>query len=223
MADSAEDQFADARTRMVESQLRPNRVTDPRILSAMRRLPRERFLPAALASLAYVDEDVALGHGRVLMEPMAIARLIQLTAPVSGQRALVVGAGVGYGAAVLASCGLRVTALEEDATLLGIARTVLTDLAPGVSLVSGRLDAGWPNGAPYDIILIEGAVRVIPPAIGGQLRVDGGRLATVICNHGGTSQAVLAEASSLGLRAQPMFDCNTPPLPSLLPAPVFEF
>jgi protein-L-isoaspartate(D-aspartate) O-methyltransferase len=217
------DLFAEARNRMVDSQIRPNRVTDPRITGAMRRLPRERFLLPDLASLAYADEDVPLGNGRVLMQPMAISRLVQLAAPIRGERALVVAAGVGYGAAVLAACGLRVTALEEDPALLALARHALTEVAPDVSVVSGMLSAGWPTGAPYDVILLEGAVRTIPPALAQQLRNNGGRLVTVLCTDGRTSQAVLAEASGAGLRAQPMFDCPSPLLPSLLPAPAFAF
>jgi protein-L-isoaspartate(D-aspartate) O-methyltransferase len=217
------DLFAEARNRMVDSQIRPNRVTDPRITGAMRRLPRERFLLPDLASLAYADEDVPLGTGRVLMQPMAISRLVQLAAPIRGERALVVAAGVGYGAAVLAACGLRVTALEEDPALLALARHALTEVAPDVSVVSGMLSAGWPTGAPYDVILLEGAVRTIPPALAQQLRNNGGRLVTVLCTDGRTSQAVLAEASGAGLRAQPMFDCPSPLLPSLLPAPAFAF
>ena len=158
------DLFAEARNRMVDSQIRPNRVIDPRIVGAMRRLPRERFLPAGLAPLAYADQDVPLGNGRVLMQPMAIARLVQLAAPLQGEHALVVGAGTGYGAALLAACGPRVTALEEDPALLAIARRALPEVAPEVSLVSGPLAAGWPAGAPYDLILLEGAVQRIPPA-----------------------------------------------------------
>ncbi len=157
--DRASQAFADARNRMVDSQVRPNKVTDPRILAAMRHLPRERFIPPDLAALAYADADVPLGAGRVLIEPMVIARLLQLAAVAVGERTLVVGAGTGYGAAVLAACGARVTALEESAPLLAIARSILAELAPGVSLVSGPLAAGWPPGAPYDVILIEGAVR----------------------------------------------------------------
>jgi protein-L-isoaspartate(D-aspartate) O-methyltransferase len=217
------DLFAEARNRMVDSQIRPNRVIDPRITGAMRRLPRERFLPADQAPLAYADQDVPLGNGRVLMQPMAIARLVQLAAPMQGEHALVVGAGVGYGAALLAACGPRVTALEEDPALLAIARHALTEFAPEVSVVSGPLAAGWPAGAPYDVILLEGAVQTIPPAVAGQLRNNGGRLVTVVCAGGRTSHAVLAEATGVGLRAQPMFDCATPPLPSLLPAPAFAF
>ena len=158
-------------------------MTDPRITGAMRRLPRERFLPAGLAALAYADEDVPLGNGRVLMQPMAIARLVQLAAPMPGERALVVAAGVGYGAALLAACGPRVTALEEDPALLALARHALTEVAPDVSVVSGPLSAGWPAGAPYDVILLEGAVQEIPPALAQQLRNDGGRLVTVVCSR----------------------------------------
>src|ERR1700721_1328189 len=94
------DYFADARNHMVDSQIRPNRVTDPRILSAMRRLPRERFLPPAAVALAYADEDVPLGGGRFLMEPMVLARLLQAAALRDNERVLVVGAGTGYAAAV---------------------------------------------------------------------------------------------------------------------------
>jgi protein-L-isoaspartate(D-aspartate) O-methyltransferase len=219
----ADDLFADARNHMVDSQIRPNKVTDPRILSSMRRLKRERFLPPNLAPLAYSDEDVPLGGGRYLMEPMVLARLIQLAAVMAGERVLVVGAGLGYGAAVLAACGARVVALEEDPALLALARTALIEAAPGVSLEAGKLEAGWPAGAPYDVILIEGAVHTIPPAIGGQLRAEGGRLVGVICGAGRTNQAVLAEPTPAGLRAQPVFDCATPPLPMLLPAPAFQF
>ena len=219
----APDPYADARQRMVDSQIRPNRITDPRILAAMRRLPRERFLPAHLAALAYADEDVPLGHGRVLTEPLVIARLIQLAAPVAGERALHVAAGTGYGTAVLAGCGVRITALEEDTALLEAARATLTTLAPDVNLVAGRLADGHPGGAPYDLILIEGAVSAIPPALARQLRSDGGRLVTVIRGQGRVSQAVLAEATPAGLRSQPAFDCATPALPSLQPAAAFVF
>jgi protein-L-isoaspartate(D-aspartate) O-methyltransferase len=221
--DAALFDFQDARNRMVDSQIRPNKVVDPRILRAMRELPRERFVPARLRSLAYADEDVPLGNGRALMEPMVLARLIQMAAPVAGERALVVGAGPGYGAAVLAACGVNVTALEEDDGLLGMARQLLPAIAPAVTIVEGNLAAGWPQGAPWDIILIEGAVRDIPAALGAQLRPDGGRLVGVCTGRGSSGKAVLAEPTPVGLRAQPVFDCATPLIPSLLPEPGFVF
>ena len=222
-AHAALDRHAEARKCMVDSQVRPNKVTDPRILAAMRHLPRERFLPAALGALAYADEDVPLGNGRFMMEPMVLARLLQIAAPQEGERALVVAAGTGYGAAVLSKCGPRVAAIEEDSALLATARDALSAEAPSVNLIAGKLDAGHAAGAPYDLILIEGAVREIPAAIAKQLKTDGGRLVAVIAGAGRTNQAVLAEATPSGLRAQAVFDCGTPSIPSLLPAPEFVF
>jgi len=213
--------FADARKRMVDSQIRPSHVSDPRILAAMRDIPRERFVPAGQIALAYADADIPLGGGRVMPAPLAIARLVQLAAPESGERALVVGAGTGYGAALLAACGARVTALEEDVSLLAIARQVLPPLAPGVVLAACPLAAGWKEGAPYDIILIEGAVHAVPPTIAAQLRPDGGRLVTVRAGRGLASQAILAEATPAGLKMRDMFDCALPALPELLAEPGF--
>jgi protein-L-isoaspartate(D-aspartate) O-methyltransferase len=215
--------FADARKRMVDSQLRPNRVTDTRVLAAMRRLPRENFLPRTAAALAYADEDVPLGKGRFLIEPMVLARMLEAAQLRDGEHALVVGAGTGYGAAVLAACGCRVTALEEDAALLAAARAVLTVEAPAVALVSGPLTEGWAPGAPYDLILIEGAAPEIPPALAAQLRPQTGRLVGAICGPGRTTRAVLAEATQAGLGIAPIFDCGTPPLPALRKVPEFEF
>ncbi len=215
--------FAEARNRMVDSQVRPNKVTDPRIIAAMRRIPRERFLPPQRAAMAYLDEDVPLGGGRYLIEPMVIARLVQLTAATAGERALVVAAGTGYGAALLAACGARVTALEDDASLLAIAHRVLAELAPSVSLVGGAMTTGWSPAAPYDVILIEGAVQEIPRTIGEQLHQQSGRLVTVCAGSARLGQAVLAEATPAGLRTQPMFDCATPPIPCFTQSPGFVF
>lgn len=224
--------FQQARSCMVDGQIRPNRVRDPRIIDALRSLPREHFLPPRLAHLAYADDDVPLGGGRVLLAPLLIARLVMLAlqgeAGASGAgRALVVASGTGYGAALLAACGVAVTALEEDAELLAIADAALARLPPSaggkVTQVRGPLPAGWPAEAPYDVILIEGAVRSIPPAIGSQVRAPGGRVVTVLAPPGGACQAVLAQPSVGGLRCQAEFDCGTPLIPALLPQPGFIF
>ncbi len=215
--------FANARKCMVDSQIRPNRVSDPRILSAMRRLPRERFLPENVWPLAYADEDVPLGNGRFMMEPMVFARLLQAVGLRENERVLVVAAGTGYGAAVLAACGCKVTALEEDPKLLAIAGDVLPEEAPGVTLVAGPLSAGWPKLAPYDLILIEGAVAEIPPALAAQVHQQSGRLLAAICGTGRITQAVMAEASGGGLGMSPIFDCATPPIPSLRKSAAFSF
>ena len=217
------DHFADARNRMVDSQIRPNRVSDPRILSAMRRLPRERFLPAHLWALAYADEDVPLGSGRFMMEPMVLARLLQAAVLRENEGVLVVGAGTGYSAAVLAACGCRVTALEQDTPLLAIARGVLTTEAPTVTLVAGPLADGWAANAPYDLILIDGAVSRIPSALANQAHPESGRILTAIFHDSHVAQAVIAEATPSGTSISPLFDCATPPIPALLNQAVFSF
>lgn len=208
--------FAAARALMVDGQIRPNKVTDSRIVAAMRSLPRERFVPADRAALAYSDEDVPLGGGRYLVEPMVIARLVQLAAVREGERALVVAAGSGYGAALLAACGAEVTALEQDAALLAVARAVLPGVAPAVRVVEGKLAEGWKAAAPYDVILIEGAVPEIPEAVVAQLRGEGGRLVTVLKSGPRIGQAVLCGRAGGGrLERRTMFDCAVPVLPML--------
>jgi protein-L-isoaspartate(D-aspartate) O-methyltransferase len=221
--DQAEPDFAAARDCMVDSQVRPNKVYDPRILTAMRRIPREAFVPPDKACFAYLDEDVMLPGGRALMEPMVIARLLQSAAVVPGEKALVVGAGTGYGAALLAACGAAVTALEDDPALLQIARPALAAWAPGVTLVSGKPDDGWPEGAPYELILVDGAVGRFPPAWAKQLHGRSGRIVAVLRGGPGPGQAVLAEATPGGLRPQPLFDCNIPLIPALAPVAGFVF
>lgn len=218
--------YASARDHMVDSQVRPDKVVDPRLIRAMRTLPRERFVPPALAGMAYIDEDIRLPHGRVLMEPRVLARLIQMARLRQGERVLVVGAGTGYGAAVLAAFGAHVTALEEDEGLLAIARAVLPTVAPAVVIQAGRLQDGLPG--PWDLIMIEGAVSEIPAAIGATLNHQGGRLVTVLARSDGLGKGVLAEpinpgAPNVVLRAQPQFDCATPLLPAFVAAPAFQF
>ena len=214
--------FAAARALMVDGQVRPNKVYDQHLLDAMRTLPRERFLPPQMRALAYCDEDVALGGGRVLMEPRVLARLIQLAAVRAGERVLVVGSGVGYGSAVLAACGAQVTALEEDRALLAMARTALTGVG-GVTLVEGPLRDGWPEGAPYDLLFIEGAADEVPPALVAQIRTPGGRMVGVMTAADRIGHGGIGEPSGGGLSFQPVFDCATPALPALRRPPGFVF
>lgn len=223
----AADPFAAARTLMVDGQVRPNRVYDRRLLDAMRRLPRERFVPPAMMARSYADEDVPLGGGRWLTEPMVIARLLQAAVVVRGERALVVGAATGYSAALLDACGAAVTALEQDQALLATMRAVLPSLGAWVTVAEGPLAAGWPEAAPYDLILIDGAVAgEVPSAIAAQLRPatpqGGGRLVTVR-RHGAMGQGSVAEAVAGVLRFQAVFDCATPLLAPLHQAAGFVF
>lgn len=216
--------FALARRNMIDGQLRPNRVTSGPLLAAVAELPRERFLPEALKAIAYADDDVPLGAGRFLMEPMVLARLIQSLQPNAENRALVVASGRGYGAALLSRLVKSVVALEIDVALASAAKQTIRNLAiDNVQFVRGMLEEGAPATAPYEVILIEGAVRQIPAAIVQQL-AEGGRLATVILTGEtgpGVAQLVVKQGGVASGR--PMFDAGTPPLPDFAPPPRFTF
>jgi protein-L-isoaspartate(D-aspartate) O-methyltransferase len=218
-ANAQDIDFAGARRMMVDGQLRPTNVTDTRVLDAMRTLPRERFVPASVAAFAYIDDDLEIAPRRFLLKPLVLARLIQLAAPVQDETALIVGAGSGYGAAVLAACGVQVIALEEDAALLELARACVP---AGVTLQAGALAEGWAERAPYDLVLIEGAVRAIPERLARQVAATG-RLVTVIAPAGKGSYAAIAEPSAGGLAVRAAFGAAAPLLPGLLPAPSFAF
>ncbi|MFL6773344.1 MAG: protein-L-isoaspartate O-methyltransferase family protein [Sphingomicrobium sp.] len=180
--------FAAARAAMVENQLRPQGVTDPAVLDAMRRVKREKFLPSHTRPLAYVDRAVAIGGRRFLAAPAVLGQLLTQMMPEPGQRALVIGAGTGYSAAVLAAMGLEVTAVESDAALAAAAREEKVDV------VEAELEAGDPKGASYDQILIDGAVEYIPDAIIDQL-AEGGRLGAALVDRGVTRLIVGRKAA----------------------------
>jgi protein-L-isoaspartate(D-aspartate) O-methyltransferase len=200
-----------ARRNMVDSQIRTNKVTHAGLLAALSSIPRERFLPAERAFAAYVDDDIPLAPGRFLMEPMVFARLVQLAEPKAADRALLVGAGAGYGAAVLAKLAGSVVALESDATLAARAKEQLAQLAIGnVVQVSGPLAQGWPRNAPYDLILVEGAVEEIPQALFDQLG-NGGRLVAVMLKEG-VGQATIFVERDKTISHRPYFDAAVPPL-----------
>jgi len=175
--------FEHMRRSMVASQLRTTGVADARVLAAVGEVARERFVPEARAAGAYSDAAVPLGGGRELSPPMATARLLSEASPRGPERAMVVGAASGYSAALLDRLCASVVAVEEDPALAAFARQTLE--ATGVELVEGPLAAGHAEGAPYDLILIDGAVEAVPDAIVQQL-AEGGRLAAAILDRGVT-------------------------------------
>lgn len=206
--------FALARRNMVDGQLRPNRVNDAGLLAALGELPRERFLPEGLRSVAYADDDVPLGNGRFMMEPMVLARLIQVLQPRAEDKALVAAAGLGYGAAILARLTKSVVAVETDAALAAAAAKTLQELGvSGVQQVAGQAEQGVAASGPYDMILIEGAVPEVPKAIADQL-AEGGRLATVIADPSGALGVAHLFVKQGGVvSGRPLFDAGTPLLP----------
>jgi protein-L-isoaspartate(D-aspartate) O-methyltransferase len=207
--------YAAARAAMVENQLRPQGVTDPLVLDAMGRVPREAFLPPETRPLAYVDRAVLMGEGRFLPAPAVLGSLLTQMLCVRGQRALVIGAGTGYSAAILQGMGLAVTALESAPGLAGEAR------AHDIDVVEGPLDAGWKMAAPYDQILIDGAVEYIPDAIVEQL-ADGGRIGTALLDRGITRLIVGRKAGG-GFGYLSLSDAGVPALPGFARPRTFTF
>jgi protein-L-isoaspartate(D-aspartate) O-methyltransferase len=215
--------YETARTCMVESQLRPNKVTDPRVLAAFRGIRREFFAPEHLRVVAYIDDDLPLGKGRYLMEPMVAARLLQAAAVERTDTTLIVGAGTGYEAALVAVLARSVLALEEDPDLARRARAALAEHSiASVSLVEGPLPQGHRARAPYDVVFFCGAVAEVPAEIGAQL-AEGGRLVAVVKPGSGTGCAALTTRIGGVLAHRVLFDAATPWLPGFLPKPAFSF
>jgi len=217
--------LAAARRTMVDSQVRPSDVTDQRIIAAMLDLPRERFVPERDASLAYLDRDVAVTAGtppRRLLKPMVLAKLIQAAEVGPTDHVLDVGCATGYSTALLARLANRVVALEEDATLARHARENLAAMAATAEVVTGALTDGWQGRAPYDVILINGAVETVPERLFRQLAA-GGRLLAIV-GRAPASKAVRYLAADDGrASAIPVFDAAASQLPGFAEPPGFVF
>ena len=212
--------FTAARRHMVDGQVRTTDVTDLRVISALLEVPRERFMPPASASLAYLDLDVPLGASRRLLRPMVLAKLIQTAELEATDRVLDVGCATGYSAAVLARIVGQVVALEQDAGLAKAAREALSS-QPNVDVVNGALADGWPQGAPYDVVVLEGATEAVPHALCQQLK-DGGRLVGVFATTKPPRAMIVTRShGDFGNRA--LFDAVVPVLPGLERLPAFVF
>ncbi len=215
--------YAAARLNMVDSQIRTNKVTNAELIAAFESVPREAFVPERLAGVAYVDEDIALGNGRYLMEPMVLARLLQEARPGPADVVLDVGCGTGYATAILAQVAATVVALESDHELAAAATKVLGDLGiDNAIVVEGPLPAGWAAQAPYSVILLNGAVTEVPDAIRRQL-AEGGRLVTVQKPEAGQGRGILMRRSGETTARRAVFDAATAVLPGFAPEPGFVF
>jgi len=209
-----EQNFEQMRAAMVASQLRTTGVDDPRVIAAMGAVPREHYVPADRAALAYVDTIVPLGGGRGLPGPMVLGRLLTQAHVRASDRVLVVGAGSGYAAAVVANLAASVVALDQAGVASG-------PLPANVTSVEGALAEGWAAGGPYDLILFDGAVDHVPPAIVAQL-ADGGRLAAGIVDKGVTRLAIGRKAGP-GFGMIPFADAEVPVLPGFAKEAGFAF
>lgn len=214
--------YATARHNMVESQIKPNRVTDPLIMEALAQLPRENFVPKAMQGVAYVDEAIDIGDGRHLMEAWVLARLLQAAEVQPDDVALVIGCGSGYEAAVLSYLASTVVALENDDSFATRANDVLSSLSiDTVAVVSGGLARGYARQAPYDVIFVNGAIPAIPDRFGDQL-AEGGRLVCVV-GQGAFGKGCVMSRHNGVVTARPFFDASTPDLPGFEQEPSFSF
>lgn len=203
---------------MVESQVRPNGITDARIISLMAAIPREVFVPVDLRAVAYMDEDIRLkpatadALARYLTEPMSLARLLQLASIKSTDVILHIGCATGYGTAVLAGLGHSVLAIEEDANLADMAAANLaeTDVA-NAKVENAKHAEGFTIAAPYDVIFIEGQIPDVPQVILKQLEQDG-RLVAIV-GEGRVAKAELHTRHGGTVSARAAFDASVPPLP----------
>jgi len=214
--------FARARDVMVESQVRTNDVTDPRVLHAMRTLPRERFAPPQKRTLAYADLELEVAPGRTLMRPRDISKLVAALAPTGNERALEIAGATGYGAAVLAACSKEVLSLDPDPNLSITAGAALESAGvKNAKAVSTPTVDGWPDEAPYDIIMLNGAAEIVPEAWLEQL-APGGRLG-VIVRQGAAGAARIYTKSGDVAGYRVAFDAAPPIAPGLERKPSFVF
>lgn len=215
---------ATQRINMVESQVLPSDVTDHRILRAMRELPREKFVPASLGGLAYIDEPVPVtpvGNARrFILAPRVQAKLLQLADIADENHVLDIGCASGYSAALIGRIARSVVAVESDESLAAMARANIADVGlSNVAVVSGRLAGGWPNKAPYDAIVIEGSIELPPEDLLDQLK-DGGRLVAIV-NDDGIGKATIWKRFGLSMDARVAFDAAAPELSEFSKVPVF--
>lgn len=215
--------FEAARHHMVDCQIRTNKVTNRAIIEAMREIPRERFVDSALQGIAYLDEDLPIGNGRFLMEPMVLARMLQTLDIRPDEVALDIGAVTGYSSAVISRLASAVIAVESDPALARTANRNMADLGfDNVVVVENALTAGYPAQAPYDVIVLQGAVAETPAAIVDQL-ADGGRLCAVVRERAEQGKVALMMRSGTVVSSRIVFDANTPTLPGFEKAAGFAF
>lgn len=210
-----------AREAMIDSQLKPSGVVTPRVSAAFFSVAREAFVAPGRRGLAYVDAAQPLKPGRELLSPLSLGLLVEHAAVEASDKALVVGAGTGYSAAILSPLAASVVALESDAELANTARVLLQG-AGNVSVVEGPLHLGVAAGAPYTLVLIDGALELLPPELISQL-AEGGRLMAIVIGSDGVSRAAKGVKRAGQLQLEPFAEAPGALLPSFAKAPAFQF
>ena len=213
--------YAKAREAMVEQQVRPWDVLDPRVLDVLSGLPREDFVPAAHRALAYVDIEIPLGFGEAMMKPVVEGRALQALTPAEGDEVLEIGTGSGFLAACLGRLAREVVSIERHVEFADAARVRL--LAHGIGNVRvEHADAfAWDGGRRFDAVCVTGAVDTVPSRFLQWLR-PGGRM-FVIHGRAPAMQAALLRAEVNGVRSESLFETDLAYLAGAAPVPEFQF
>ncbi|MFC4724219.1 protein-L-isoaspartate O-methyltransferase [Glycocaulis abyssi] len=214
-------ELAEARRQMVASQVRPADVTDRRLQDAMLAIPRERFLPRSMAGSAYADMEIDLGEGRRFMRPRDFAKLVQAAGVKAGDLVLDLACGRGYSTAILSRLCETVIGIESSESFASKAEGALSDVgADNAVIVTGDVKKGAPEQGPFDVILVNGAVEIVPDAWLSQL-AENGRLAVIVRENGvGRAKIYTRKDGVVGSRA--VFDSMTSVLPGFEREPEFS-
>ncbi len=219
----ATTEYSAARLNMVEGQIRPNKVTDQRVVDAFLAVPRDQFVPDSLRGVAYVDKSIPVSKGRYLLEPMVLARLLNDAKIEATDLVLDVGTGTGYSAAVLGHLAATVVALESDSELAAFANSAMqTQGVDNAAVMHGPLNAGWAKQAPYNVIILEGAVAAVPASLLDQL-AEGGRLLAVVLPESGQGVARLYQKNGGQVSSRILFDASAALLPGFEAKADFQF
>ena len=214
--------FTARRIMMVDTQVRPSDVTKFPIIDAMLSIPRESFVPAASREAAYMGENLALGHGRVLLEPRTLAKMLDALAISNAELVLDIGCGMGYSAAVIAHMAEAVVAVEEDESLAQEAvEALMQEGADNAVVHTGALAEGAAGHGPYDVIIIEGGVSDVPPAILEQLK-EGGRIAALFMEDA-LGEVRIGHKRGGQISWRMAFNAAAPVLDGFKSAPAFQF
>ena len=216
--------FAIARQNMVDNQIRANKVTDPALIEAFLSIPREDFVPTGKETVAYVDEDLSLGGGRFLIEPMVLSRLLQEADIDGSDIVLDVGCCTGYSTAVISRIAASVIGIDENQDHIDTANENLAKLEiDNAGVILRDLVDGYPEQKPYSLIVINGAVEHLPEKLFEQL-IDGGRLVAVIKeSNDKLGKAKIYTKLKNSISSRFLFDAGTPAILSFAKAQGFQF
>ncbi len=204
-------EFSVARYNMVESQIRPNGITDLALISALGEVAREKFVGSANRSIAYLDEDMPIGNGRYLLEPMVFGRLLQLAEIKINHLVLDIGPGSGYSSAIIARLAESVVGIEQDKELCELAGETLLELGvTNAAIICGDHAKGVPDEAPFNIIVINGQISEVPKTLTDQM-ADGGRLVAIV-GEKNRGKITLVEKQGDKLSSWSAFDASAPML-----------